>query len=862
MIGEVIAQFYSLLNGFMTLRETVGTATTLSRSLQTDLLQQLSELEGEYKSSQEWVMTRDTQDIRVGVVGTEHSLKSALVAAFTDGELDLEGDEPDGRAKTKLTVDGRCHLLLVREETGGPSKQLSLWADVLVYVFSYASSSSLTQIGSLYIQMRDVKEDVPVMLVGVKGDQMPVEVNSGMVKRVVESMEKCHHRDVQLSENAMQSINDLFLKVCRLALTGPTLSSVSLPTTSIPQSPSHTSLKGLPPASPSQNKRRKKQKSKQGSYNIQKQMLTESLGSGRHIPVKEGPVKKKSSGMRPEWKKKYLVLSQTELTYYPTLTDYMQQGAGKKFNLKHITVKVPNKHFPVARATTTPPTGVGGVITIDQTDSLLNDSDNSPSLSPTPPTPVESCLDYYPTAPLSPVAVDRGSLASALNNQPHTDQSDESSSSRQHPNVEMVTNGRGHSRNNSVDEVLLKMRSTGLSFTEEERPSTLSRVHRGRVDKPRAGFLSVLVPSSEDMLSESPGGSSESIGGRKKHKESRDSMYLERNQSAADKERKGKMMSSGNNHKRQRSWGGNKGENENPSEPVSESAEFQVISLDGKVWELECLSPEEMAQWVRVIEEQIKKIYSENVSHKRMNSSCEVEKKGILDLEGNNECADCGQTNPEWASINHGCLLCIECSGIHRKMGAHVSRIRSLTLDEWSSELVAIMLAMGNKKHHQIWEARKPRSKPSPTSSREERETFIRAKYIAKDHLFILPPSSKDISQLLLTAVKSAVIENVMRILPYANQDDIDRLHGNSTALHQACIEGNTSIVQLLIWSRANINQLDIFNRPPLYYARQYEHSVIETILIASNCVVDNLSRLSLSSDSGSTEALIRTRSS
>lgn len=90
---------------------------------------------------------------------------------------------------------------------------------------------------------------------------MPVEVNSGMVKRVVESMEKCHHRDVQLSENAMQSINDLFLKVCRLALTGPTLSSVSLPTTSIPQSPSHTSLKGLPPASPSQNKRRKKQKS-------------------------------------------------------------------------------------------------------------------------------------------------------------------------------------------------------------------------------------------------------------------------------------------------------------------------------------------------------------------------------------------------------------------------------------------------------------------------------------------------------------------------------------------------------------------------------------------------------------------------
>ena len=59
---------------------------------------------------------------------------------------------------------------------------------------------------------------------------------------------------------------------------------------------------------------------KQGSYNVQKQSFTESLGSGRHIPLKEGNIKKKSSGMRPEWKKKYLVLSETEITYYPSLT--------------------------------------------------------------------------------------------------------------------------------------------------------------------------------------------------------------------------------------------------------------------------------------------------------------------------------------------------------------------------------------------------------------------------------------------------------------------------------------------------------------------------------------------------------------
>jgi hypothetical protein len=53
-------------------------------------------------------------------------------------------------------------------------------------------------------------------------------------------------------------------------------------------------------------------------------------------------------------------------------------------------------------------------------------------------------------------------------------------------------------------------------------------------------------------------------------------------------------------------------------DPVPESAEFQIVSLDGKVWELEASTAEETALWVKAIEEQIKKIYSENISHKRM----------------------------------------------------------------------------------------------------------------------------------------------------------------------------------------------------------------------------------------------------
>jgi len=45
----------------------------------------------------------------------------------------------------------------------------------------------------------------------------------------------------------------------------------------------------------------------------------------------------------------------------------------------------------------------------------------------------------------------------------------------------------------------------------------------------------------------------------------------------------------------------------------------------------------------------------------------------------------CIVVDPDWASINLGVVLCIECSSVHRNLGTHVSRIRSLDLDDWPS---------------------------------------------------------------------------------------------------------------------------------------------------------------------------------
>ena len=74
--------------------------------------------------------------------------------------------------------------------------------------------------------------------------------------------------------------------------------------------------------------------------------------------------------------------------------------------------------------------------------------------------------------------------------------------------------------------------------------------------------------------------------------------------------------------------------------------------------------------------------------------------------------------DPVWASLNLGALICIECSGIHRNLGTHLSRVRSLELDDWSHELILVMTSIGNKVINSIYEYNLKITKPKPNSSR------------------------------------------------------------------------------------------------------------------------------------------------
>ncbi|KAJ6103281.1 hypothetical protein N7486_005708 [Penicillium sp. IBT 16267x] len=137
--------------------------------------------------------------------------------------------------------------------------------------------------------------------------------------------------------------------------------------------------------------------------------------------------------------------------------------------------------------------------------------------------------------------------------------------------------------------------------------------------------------------------------------------------------------------------------------------------------------------------------------------------------EGNNWCADCGSSSKvEWVSINLGIVLCIECSGIHRSLGTHISKIRSLTLDvhSFSNDIVEILLQVGNRVSNMIWEATLDHSlKPSPHSTREQRLKFITTKYVDRAYVQQLPSSRSRFAtpnETLLASIKTNDIQGVL----------------------------------------------------------------------------------------------------
>ncbi|KAM3860579.1 arf-GAP with SH3 domain, ANK repeat and PH domain-containing protein 1 isoform 3-T3 [Diretmus argenteus] len=213
----------------------------------------------------------------------------------------------------------------------------------------------------------------------------------------------------------------------------------------------------------------------------------------------------------------------------------------------------------------------------------------------------------------------------------------------------------------------------------------------------------------------------------------------------------------------------------------------------------------------------------------------------VLRMPGNEVCCDCGAADPKWLSTNLGILTCIECSGIHREMGVHISRIQSMELDKLGTSELLLAKNIGNSSFNEIMEGNlpSPSPKPTPSSDMTARKEFINAKYV--DHKFARKTCTSAAAKMIelceavqsrdLLALVQVYAEGVelMEPLPEAGPE------AGETALHysvRTADQTSLHLVDFLVQNSGNLDKQTEWGNTALHYCCMYEkHECLKLLL-------------------------------
>ncbi|KAG7237731.1 hypothetical protein INR49_031722 [Caranx melampygus] len=653
----------------------------------------------------ELVQTRRPRASFTGVLGSLKSGKSALVNKYITGSYAALEKPDGGRYKKEVLVDGQSHLLLIREEAGAPDAQFCSWVDAVILVFSLENEASFQELYQLYSQLSAARTDIPVIVVGTqdkisstnprviedqRARQLCIDVRHSLfyetcatygfnVERVFSEGEfRLQPRTLQDTTDVTHRGRGLITAaaLCLAAaqkIVAQKKQAALQACKSLPNSPSHSG--GSTP----------------GSASLPGQpILTLTISS--FTPPSPLP-------LHPDL-----------LTLLSSTSSISTSSSSSSTSTSSSSSQASNG--PSCGYAYSLPSTLWSVVVDRLTPRIFLLSPSITSLHRLRSDSPSFCCCEHNRDTDKKAADAKGDVSSARGvpiKQSILWKRSGSSLNKEWKKKYVTLSNNGtlsyhssssdYNQNTNGKEIdLLRVtvkvpgkrppRAVAPAGPAPVAPGSAAGVNglsKGVTAADGTSTVPQLCPSTLSVVDDRSGGLSPQGGERGLQRcpsslstkaQSVDALEATASPFAGKDPGQSSPMSDRKKNRRKKSMN-QKGDTAVGQAEEEENADFIIVSFTGQTWHFDAQSQEERDSWVSAIESQIlaslQSCESGRNKARRSSQSEAVALQAIRNAKGNGLCVDCEAPNPTWASLNLGALICIECSGIHRNLGTHLS---------------------------------------------------------------------------------------------------------------------------------------------------------------------------------------------